>query len=119
MASKLLKDLSPRCRPMADRFLALLVEARIPVIIVETRRTEAEHAANLAKGVSWTKHSKHIDGDAIDIALYDEYRLDGKDSVEWDSSHPMWERVGLIGESVGFLWGGRWKQRDLGHFEVK
>jgi hypothetical protein len=24
----------------------------------------------------------------------------------------------MIGEACGLTWGGRWKQRDMGHFEM-
>jgi len=57
--SRRLDDLSDRFRPLAMQLLARTVEAGIPVVIVDTLRTEAEHQANLAKGVSWTTHSKH------------------------------------------------------------
>ena len=65
--SRKLDDLSPRMLPLAERLLARCVEQGIAVAIVDTLRTEAEHQANLARGVSWTKHSKHLDGDAIDV----------------------------------------------------
>ena len=30
-----------------------------------------------------------------------------------------WEKIGKIGERCGFTWGGRWKQKDLSHFEYR
>jgi peptidoglycan LD-endopeptidase CwlK len=116
--SKALDDLSPRFKPIAIEFLARTVEAGIPVVIVDTLRTPAEHQANLAKGVSWTPHSKHLDGDAIDICPYSQYDAHGADKLLWTASDPIWQRLGALGEALGLRWGGRWtKTPDLGHFE--
>lgn len=97
--------------------LAKFTEAEIQVMIVQTTRTQAEHAANLANGSSWIEHSLHLDGLAIDVAPFDVYQLHGPDKLKWDGGDPVWERMGKIGESVGLIWGGRWTKRDLGHFE--
>jgi len=115
--SRALDDLSPVFKPLAMALLARCVEAQIPVIIVDTLRTQAEHSANLAKGVSWTKHSKHLDGLAIDICPYAQYDLHGRDKLQWDGGDPIWFRIGAIGEKLGLRWGGRWSTPDLGHFE--
>lgn len=117
MSSRLLDDLSPAFKPLAIELLARLVEANIPVIIVETRRTLAEHQANLAKGVSWTSHSLHIDGDAIDICPYSQYDLHGPDKLAWDAGDPIWAKIAAIGRSLGLRCGYDWQQKDCGHFE--
>lgn len=116
--SRRLNDLSPIFRPVAVELLAKLTEAGICVMIIDTLRTQEEHAANLAKGVSWTRHSKHLDGLAIDLCPYLIWQLKGSDKLQWDASDPAWEKMGEIGESLGLRWGGRWKQRDMGHFEM-
>lgn len=115
--SRALDDLDPRFKPLACYLLARCVEAGIQIMIVDTLRTPAEHAANLASGVSWTQRSKHLEGLAIDICPYDTYQLAGPDKLKWDSSDPVWQRIGAIGEKLGLRWGGRWAQKDLGHFE--
>lgn len=115
--SKALDDLSARFKPLAIELLARCTEAGIMVMIIETRRTLAEHEANLAKGVSWTQHSKHLDGDAIDICPYVSYVLHGTNKLDWDASDPVWQKLGPIGERLGLRWGGRWQQKDMGHFE--
>lgn len=112
-----LDDLDLRFRPLAIELLARCVEAGIPVMIIETLRTQEEHEANLAKGVSWTKHSKHLDGLAIDICPYETFQLHGPDKLQWNTADPAWDEIGRIGESLGLRWGGRWKQKDMGHFE--
>lgn len=119
--SRALDDLSPQMRPLADKFLAKLMEARIPVMIVDTLRTPKEQAANVAKGVSWTLNSRHLTGDAIDIAPYDIYDLHGPDKAEWDETDPIWQKIGAIGQACGLKWGvvkANGTRIDLGHFEL-
>lgn len=115
--SRRLDDLSPAMKAKAFELLARLTEARIPVLIVDTRRTPEEHAKNLAAGVSWTTHSRHLDGDAIDVCPFEEYAINGRQKLLW-GKHEKWDQIGAIGEACGLRWGGRWKQRDWGHFEL-
>lgn len=115
--SRKLADLSGRFRPLAVELIARCVEAGIPVIIVDTLRTKEEQAQNIANGVSWTQNSLHLTGDAIDLAPYDIYQLHGPDKLQWDSHDPAWQAIGKIGEALNLRWGGRWKQKDMGHFE--
>lgn len=121
--SRLLKDLAPEFRPLAVELIARCVEAGIAIMIIDTLRTPSEQADNLAKGVSWTMNSKHLPqppsglSRAIDLAPYEVYNLAGPDKLKWDSKDPVWLKMGLIGESLGLRWGGRWKTPDSGHFE--
>ena len=122
--SRSIDDLSPRFKPLAVLLLARTVEARIPVVVVDTLRTEAEHQANLAAGASRTRHSKHLDGDAIDICPFSLFDAHGSNKLLWDTNHPCWFRLGAIGEALGLRWGGRFKPLDKnglgwdpGHFE--
>ena len=116
--SRKLDDLSLRFRPLAVELLARLTEAGICVMVVDTLRTPAEHQQNLANGTSWTARSKHLTGDAIDLCPYAIYDVNGPDKLNWDAGHPIWKRIGEIGESLGLRWGGRWQKRDMGHFEM-
>src|SRR3990167_4012570 len=115
--SRKLDDLDPRLKPLVFELLARSIEAGIPVMIIDTLRTPEEHAANLAKGVSWTKHSKHLDGLAIDVCPYSVFMIDGPDKLQWDASAPQWTIICEIGEKLGLRWGGRWIKKDMGHFE--
>jgi peptidoglycan L-alanyl-D-glutamate endopeptidase CwlK len=117
--SRKLDDLNPRFKPLAMELIARCVEAGIGVMIVDTLRTPEEHAENLRRGMSWTNRSKHLDGLAIDIAPYDVYALAGPDKLMWDARNPVWQRIGTIGERLGLRWGGRWRQKDMGHFELQ
>lgn len=118
--SRALNDLAPEFQPIAMQILARLVEAGIPIIIVDTLRTQAEHEINLANGTSWVARSKHQDGLAIDVCPYEEYRLNGPDKLQWNAKNPIWKRVGIIGKSVSpkIIWGGDWERKDMGHFEI-
>ena len=115
--SRKLDDLSDRFRPLAIELIARCVEQGIAVLIVDTLRTKAEQAENIRKGVSWTQNSKHLTGDAIDLAPYETYELHGGDKLQWNTAEPVWQRMGAIGEALGLRWGGRWTVKDTGHFE--
>lgn len=115
--SRAINDLAPEFKGKAIELLARFCEAGIPVLIVDTLRTPEEHAQNLANGTSWIKHSKHLDGLAIDVCPYALYDLHGPDKLQWDGRDPVWQKLGAIGKKLGFVWGGDWKVKDLGHFE--
>lgn len=112
-----LDDLEPNFKRKVYELLAKLTEAGIAVMLVETKRSESQHQEDLATGHSWVKRSKHQDGLAVDVCPYDTYLEHGQDKLQWDSGDPIWYKVGAIGESLGLVWGGRWAQKDMGHFE--
>ena len=131
--SRALSDLNPIFRPLVFEFLARLTEAVIHVVIVDTLRTAAEHEANLKAGKSWTTHSLHLDGAAIDVCPLAEWELRGHNKLQWDADDQVWETIGAIGEKVGLKWGvwlkrpatvPAWRRRgefvnvDLGHFQM-
>lgn len=119
--SRALDDLKEPFRGIAFQILARLVEANIPILIVDTLRTSAEHQINLVNGSSWVKRSKHLDGLAIDICPYEEYKLNGPNKLQWTTSNPIWQKIGQIGKAVDarIIWGGDWKKKDMGHFELR
>ena len=123
--SRSLNDLSYRFKPTVFEFLARCCEAGVPLMIIDTLRTPEEQAEHLANGVSWTPNSLHLPQPpdnkslAIDVAPYYIFQLHGPDKLQWDAKDPVWEKIGLIGERMGMTWGGRWKQKDLGHFQYK
>ena len=131
--SRAFKDLHPALRPLCVEFIARCAEARIPVYVIDTLRTEKEHKQNLKKGVSWIKRSKHLynivwfksTGEkrsrAFDCAPWEQFNLHGPDKLNFDADDPVWQIMGKIGEQLGLKWGGRWKpkrRRDMGHFEL-
>lgn len=92
----------------------------IPVVMVNAYRTAEQQLALYRKGrttpgaiVTDTLLSYHQYRRAFDLAI-----LDANHQPSWDRSlEPYYHRVGLIGESIGWRWGGRFKLADLGHFE--
>ena len=115
--SRRLNDLDPRFRPLAFELLARCVEAGICVRIIDTLRTPEEQAANLAKGVSWTKRSLHLVGLAIDICPFDTFDLHGSNKLEWRTDDPVWVTLAQIGRKLGLRCGYDWVQKDNSHFE--
>lgn len=122
--SRSINDLAPEFRPLAIELLARCVESKISVLIVDTLRTQAEHQENLRAGTSRIRHSKHLDGLAIDICPFAIYQLHGPDKLQWDGRDPVWPILGAIGERLRLRWGGRfWPLNDVGigwdpgHFE--
>lgn len=120
-----LDSLDPRFKPIAIEFLARLVEQRIVVLIVNTRRTDAEQADAIARGVSWVKRSKHQDGLAMDVVPYDLALLHGDDKLLWNTNDPVWLRIRDIAERLGLRSGARFTPlnaigvgKDPGHVEL-
>lgn len=133
--SRRLDDLTTQFRPLVVELLARLVERGVPVMIVDTLRTEAEHLANLAAGTSSAARSLHLPrrlrgapaadpadldrADAIDLAPFDEYRRTGPDKLAWNTDAPEWGVIGELAEGLGLEWGGRWKKpHDPGHVQL-
>jgi peptidoglycan L-alanyl-D-glutamate endopeptidase CwlK len=121
---RLLNELTPRFRPLAAELLARATEQGIALMIVCTGRTAEEQAQAVRTGHSKVEHSRHQDGEAIDVAPYSEYYLHGADKLQWDGNDPIWQRLGQIGEDLGLRWGGRFHPLnasgvgwDPGHFE--
>lgn len=119
-----LDSLDPIFKPLAVLLLARLVEARLPVLISNTRRTDGEQAAAIATGNSHVQHSKHQDGLAIDVVPYTIYALHGDQKLLWDTHDLVWVKIGAVGEKLGLRWGGRFAPVnalgigwDPGHFE--
>lgn len=109
-----MNQLDPRFKPLAEKLLENARAAGIDVVVIETRRTEAQHEEDVKNGVSWVKRSKHQDGLAIDIAPH--CLMTQKN---WAPASPLWVTLGSIGEALGLRWGGRWRQKDMGHFEYQ
>jgi peptidoglycan L-alanyl-D-glutamate endopeptidase CwlK len=117
--SRALDDLVPEMRSKAFELIARCCEAGIPVMIIDTLRTEAEQRQYVARGVSWTLNSKHLTGHAIDLCPYAQFELHGPDRLAWNTDEPAWQVIGEIGEQLGLTWGGRWNRTpDYGHFEL-
>lgn len=81
-------------------------------------RTKAEQAIMVQRGASLTMQSKHLTGDAVDLAVCDEH---GKVTWEFDEYEKLAHVVKDVAarHSVLIVWGGDWKTlRDGPHFEL-
>ena len=92
-------------------------DAGINLLIYEGARSDERQAELYAQGPDttnakpgWSFHSYGLAIDAVPL------KPDG--SAWWKAPESMWNTLGLIGERLGFEWGGRWtKPYDAGHFE--
>ena len=116
-SEKNLATVQPCLRELGTELLRLLKAEGLTFKDTSGNRTQAEQDALYAQGrtapgpvVTWTRHSRHIGGRAFDLTLFQ-----GKYPV-WESPH--YDRAGEIGESLGLVWGGRWKTPDRPHFEL-
>ena len=133
--SRKLDDLSSHLLPLAVLLIARLTERGVPVLIVDTLRTEAEHQRNLANGTSKTALSRHLPrrlrtmlsptdldaekADAIDLCPYEQFQLHGPDKLQWDTADPVWLTVRDEVVKLGLISGWFWKNpHDPGHAEL-
>jgi len=115
----MIEKLHPKIRPMAIDFIAKAKTQGIDIKITAGLRTfdEQEKLYNQGRttpGSIVTKakpgQSFHNYGLAIDVVPI----VNGK--AVWDNE-TLWQKLGVIGESAGFEWGGRWKFVDKPHFQ--
>ena len=94
-----------------------------PFVVIEWKRTWDQQKINVARGLSQTMNSKHLDGLAVDICFLDDLSDDGKLNYPADK----YKDLGEYWESIGGRWGGRFGDNpntskiegwDLGHFEL-
>ena len=124
--SRRIEDLIPEMQVLAKAFAEKMVDAGIRFCFTCTYRSQDEQDALYAIGrtmpgskVTWAPISKHTSRTAFDIAIL----KDGKPC--WDikvnvnaNDVPDYEEAGIIGESVGLVWGGRFSHADLPHYQL-
>ena len=64
----------------------------------------------VTNGLPWS--SWHNYGLAVDIVFKNEK------GWTWNKPFEQWEEIGKVGEMFGLTWGGRWKFKDLPHFQI-
>lgn len=120
--SRSLDDLRPEIRPMVDGFLVDCATEGIQYIITCTTRPLEDQAALYAQGRTTPGkivtnarpgQSAHNFGLAIDIVPI----ANGK--PDWDGSHPIWQRIGALGQARGLQWLGAPDSRfkEQAHFQ--
>jgi peptidoglycan LD-endopeptidase CwlK len=107
--------LSEKRRYWSRMFAELVVwchASGLDVAIDTTRRTEEEQARLVESGASQTMASKHVDGLAGDLLIYE--------GTEYITDPDAYARIGLYWTTmdVNNIWGGDWEGfPDYGHFE--
>lgn len=152
MASRKIEDLIPELQALYYRFQQKMIEAGLTFSVTCTLRSQDEQIALYSQGrdsietvhqrrkeaslppiteeqnkkVTWTLKSKHIEGKAFDIVLLKNNQPIWDIKVNVNKNEiPDYQEAGLIGESVGLKWGGRFKNKatnkptpDYPHFEL-
>lgn len=130
--SRKIEDLVPAMQEKARVFAGRMAEIGIPFMFTRTRCTKDEQTGLYAQGrtkpgliVTWTLKSRHIDGEAFDIAILNDGKPDWRDKVSVNENDvPDYLEAGQIGESIGLEWGGRFKNNkgkprpDAAHFQL-
>lgn len=128
MASRNLNDLRKDVKEKAELHIKLCADEGIDLLVYCTYRSNAEQAAEYAKGRTapgkivtnakpgQSKHN-HTDNGAPASLAYDCVPVvNGK--AQWSNSKLI-NRVGELGEKAGLVWAGRWKSfKEYVHFEV-
>lgn len=119
MNDTIISKLHPSIRTMAKNFISKAKAEGIDLKITFGTRTFEEqqklyNQGRTTPGAIVTKakpgRSFHNYSLAIDVVPI----VNGK--ADWESK--LWDKIGEIGESVGFDWGGRWKTIvDRPHFQ--
>lgn len=131
--SRKIVDLIPEMQELARDFAVKMAEEGHAFMFTSTYRSQEEQNAIYAQGrttpgkiVTWTRNSRHTQRDAFDIALLLQGKPIWDPKIDIDADHiPDYLEAGKIGESVGLVWGGRFKNSkgqprpDYCHFELK
>lgn len=116
-----LSELCPVLQKMVPVFLEQCASKGLVCRITVTWRSNAEQAAVKKKGLSkagagQSPHNCMINGKpsskAFDFALFDKTRY------ITDGSDERYTQAGIIAETLGLLWGGRWRKPDYDHVEL-
>lgn len=118
MTVKDLNQLHPRMFALVSELLAACNDVPMYFVVLETYRSPERQEALYSQGRTepgkivtngrpgWSWHQWRR---AVDLGF--------AGSNPWDPKAP-WDKLGELGERLGLRWGGRWKSRDLGHFEL-
>lgn len=120
---RVLSGLMPELKPLAQKLVETLAQQGINVVLTNGLRTMEEQEklyqqGRTTKGGVVTNarpgNSKHNYGAAVDVAI-----INDKGQPSWPDDNELWEKIGIVGESLGLRWGGRWKGfTDRPHFEL-
>lgn len=129
-----LKGQHPRLVAKVTLVLDVMDQLGHPMIVTDGVRTTAQQQALFALGrtkpgkivtradgvINRSNHQVWNDGfgHAVDCTFVVDLDGDGAmDDPTWDEKRP-WELYGVVAESQGLSWGGRWKSPDKPHVEL-
>lgn len=134
MASRDLKDLHQQMRILAESFLSECEKSGITVLIYCTFRSSEEQDDLYAQGRTkqgkivtnarggQSKHNHTVNGRPASLAFDCVPLRNGKPvwSKNTDEDLQLWQKVGILGKSVGLEWAGDWKRfKEFPHFQGK
>lgn len=118
------RDINDLAKPVKERVLAFIDACKaegIDLLITSTYRDAESQDALYAQGrtapgkiVTNAKagESFHNYRCAVDVVPL----VAGK--PQWDSSDPIWAKVGMLGKKAGLDWAGEWKSfKETAHFQ--
>lgn len=112
-----ISELAPNAQIACRLFLKKCEDENLKVRITETYRTQERQNKLYEQGrsepgniVTWTKNSRHTARRAWDICQ----NIKGREYSDTE----FFISCGKVAESIGIIWGGNWKNRDITHFEV-
>jgi uncharacterized protein YcbK (DUF882 family)/energy-coupling factor transporter ATP-binding protein EcfA2 len=112
LSENVLVGLKPEAAELARKLIGRAHQNGIEIRLTSGYRSADTQASLYARGFTATKFSTHNTGLAFDIAIV----RDGALIIE----DPDYDKVGLLGEELGLIWGGSWKGfADKPHFETK
>lgn len=99
------RDIEQLIEPFRSKIKTLITlakQAGLPVIVTDTTRTIEEQRELVKKGYSKTMNSKHLTGEAVDIA----FQVDGK--LSYDAK--LYEKLYAISKKLSYV---IWPYKDL------
>lgn len=115
-----LAGLKPELREVVYRAAEL---CPFDIVVLEGMRTYARQQALKSQGASHTLRSKHLTGDAVDLAPMLDTDEDGDQEISWHWPHyhqlAHYVKQAAIEKGVDIEWGGDWTTfKDGPHWQL-